>query len=403
MRVRIRAGKAEGSILAPPSKSMAHRMLIGAGLAEGGSIIENISFSDDIQATLSILANMGAQYKIKGRTVMMTGIGGKEYRTDQIYDCRESGSTLRFFLPILLVQDGFYRLTGAKRLLERPLGVYEDICVAQKIRFERSERHLTLSGQLTGGTYEVPGDISSQFITGLLYALPLMDNDSTLHVLPPVESRAYIELTLDALAHFGIRIERKGDTFFIPGNQHYIAKDATVEGDYSNAAFLDAFSLLGGRVSVRGLSEDSRQGDRIYRDYYRALQAGTPTLDLSDCPDLGPVLMGLAATLYGARFTGTKRLRIKESDRAAVMAEELKKFGIDVIVGENDVIVKKGVLKSPNETLKSHNDHRIAMTMALLASRTGGVIEEAEAVRKSYPEFFRDIKKLGIDVQEEES
>lgn len=382
---------------------MAHRMLIGAGLAEGRSVIDNISLSEDILATLGILSNMGAGYEIHDRTVTINGVGGRKYRTDQIYDCRESGSTLRFFLPILLVQDGLYRLTGAKRLLERPLGVYEDICAEQKIRFDRSKRQLTLCGRLAGGSYEVPGDISSQFITGLLYALPLPDQDSTLHVLPPVESRAYIDLTLDALAHFGIRIERKEDTFFIPGGQRYTAADATVEGDYSNAAFLDAFTLLGGRVTVSGLLEDSRQGDRIYRDYYRALEAGTPTLDLSDCPDLGPVLMGLAAALNGARFTGTKRLRIKESDRAAVMAEELKKFGIDVIVGENEVTVEKGILRTPKEALCSHNDHRIAMTMALLLSRTGGVIEGAEAVRKSYPDFFRDINKLGINVQEEAS
>lgn len=402
MKIKIHPQTAKGIIYAPPSKSMAHRMLMGAGLSDGTSVVHNIELSEDVKSTLEILGALGASYKIEDTSVTITGIGNQTIASDKQLNCRESGSTLRFFVPLLLTGGMESRFVGAKRLFERPLGIYEDICEKQGIVFEKEETGLYVKGQLKAGEYDVPGDISSQFITGLLFALPLLDKDSTLRILPPVESRAYIELTLETLEYFGIKIDRKGDVYHIPGRQHYHAKDAQVEGDYSNAAFLDALGLLGGDVCVTGLGENSSQGDRVYRTYYKKLLEGYQTLDIAECPDLGPILMGVAAALHGARFTGTRRLRIKESDRAAVMAEELAKFGIEVIVGENEVEVRPGTLRRPAVPTDSHNDHRIAMTMTVLLTLTGGELAGAEAVKKSYPGFFRDINRLGIIVQEEE-
>lgn len=401
MKVTITPGKATGTILAPPSKSMAHRMLMGAGLADGISVVENIDLSEDIKATLGILQALGGEYEIQDRTVTMKGVGGKKLQTNQKLDSKESGSTLRFFIPLVLTGGGASEFTGAKRLFERPLGIYEDICKEQGILFEKGETGLKVAGQLKAAHYKVPGNISSQFITGLLYALPLLEEDSILEILPPIESKAYIDMTLEALATFGIEIRQEDNTFFIKGNQVYHAKNVTVEGDYSNAAFLDAFNLIGGTVTVNGLREDSLQGDQIYKEYYEVLKEEHPVMDIAECPDLGPILIGMAASLHGARFTGTKRLKIKESDRGAVMAEELVKFGIKVDVMDNEIVVHQGTLAKPQEILSSHNDHRIAMTMATLCTITGGTIDGAESVRKSFPNYYEVIESLGIQVTKE--
>lgn len=402
MKIAITPGIATGVIDAPPSKSMAHRMLICAGLAEGISVVQNIDLSEDIKATLGILEALGAKYQLNDGNVVLTGIGTKELRSNQVLESRESGSTLRFFVPIVLTGIGTFEFRGAKRLLERPLGIYEDICKEQKIIFEKQETGLRLQGKIQPSHYRIAGNISSQFITGLLFALPRLDGDSILEVLPPMESKAYIDMTLEALRAFGIQIAQEGTTFYIRGNQTYKATDVTVEGDYSNAAFLDALNLIGGDVTVKGLCKESLQGDRIYQTYYELLQKEDSVLDISECPDLGPILMGMAAAGKGATFTGTARLKLKESDRGRVMAEELAKFGIRVDVGENEIIVHRGALKKPKEILDSHNDHRIAMTLATLCTITGGTIDGAESVRKSFPNYFKVIENLGICMTREE-
>ena len=400
MKLAIVPGKANGTIMAPPSKSMAHRMLMGAGLAKGKSVVENIDLSEDVKATLGILKALGCEYTVENRTVAITGIGGKTLVTTEELDSKESGSTLRFFIPLLLTGGEKAVFKGAKRLLERPLEIYENICKEQGIFYERGEGILQLHGKLEPAHFKVPGNISSQFITGLLYALPLLEGDSIIEVLPPVESKAYIDMTLEALTYYGIKVYREENTYKIPGNQIYQARDGAVEGDYSNAAFLEAFNLIGGNVEVNGLREDSLQGDQIYKTYYEKLKEENPMMDISECPDLGPILMGMAAALHGAKFTGTKRLKIKESDRGTVMAEELKKFGIETEVLENEITVFPGILRKPDVELSSHNDHRIAMTMATLCSITGGVIDGAESVRKSFPKYFETIQALGIRLED---
>lgn len=402
MKVAITPGKAKGCVLAPPSKSMAHRMLMGAGIAEGESIINNIDLSEDIKATLGMLEALGGQYTIKDHQVIMQGIGKKKLQTTTPLDSKESGSTLRFFIPLVLTGGTRCEFTGAKRLFERPLGIYEDICKEQGIVFEKSETGLVVEGQLQTTHYKVPGNISSQFITGLLYALPLLEGDSVLEVIPPIESKAYIDMTLEALETFGIQIVTEGNAFYIRGGQHYQAQQVTVEGDYSNTAFLDAFNLIGGDVQVEGLRCDSLQGDQIYGQYFKQLQGECPVLDISECPDLGPILMGMAATQKGATLTGTRRLRMKESDRGVVMAQELLKFGIQTDVKENEIVVHAGCLHTPKEVLDSHNDHRIAMTLATLCTVVGGTIDGAQSVRKSFPQYYDVIETLGIDVTRKE-
>lgn len=402
MKAKVFQGKANGEVLAPPSKSMAHRMLMGAGLASGTSTIGNIELSEDIKATLGILEALGCEVSMKGHTVTLTGIGNSRPISDMPLNCNESGSTLRFFIPLLLSGGETCEFVGAKRLFERPLNIYEDICKTQGILYEKSESGLKLSGELKADHFKIPGDISSQFITGLLFALPRLEQSSVLELIPPVESKAYIDMTLETLEQYGIQIKKEGNLFFIPGNQVYHPVKTVVEGDYSNAAFLDALRLLGGDVSVTGLRKDSLQGDHVYQEDFKLLQEGKATIDISECPDLGPILIGMAAALHGARFTGTRRLKIKESDRGSVMAMELRKFGIQVDVFENEIVVQPGELKKPTETLDSHNDHRIAMTLTTLCTLTDGTIRGCEAVRKSFPGYYDTIRKLGIQVEIEE-
>ena len=319
-------------------------------------------------------------------------------------NCRESGSTLRFFIPLALLTRRQVEFTGTPKLLSRPLGIYEELCARQGDAFLRGEDALRVRGSLTGGTYEVPGNISSQFITGLLFALPLAERDSRIVITTGLESRSYIDLTLQALRAFGIRAGwQDGTTIFVPGRQRYIPRDMAVEGDYSGAAFFAALNALGSDIGITGLSPDSLQGDKAYEAYFPSLCADRPLIDISDQPDLGPILFAVAAAKNGARFTGTRRLRIKESDRAAAMARELAAFGTEVLVEENAVTVTPRNFHRPERVLSGHNDHRIVMALAVLLTLTGGEIEGAQAVRKSFPAFFDKLRSLGVEVEHYET
>lgn len=399
MIAEINKSTANGSVYAPTSKSMAHRLLICAALSKGESVVKGITFSQDILATLDCLKTMGASFEINNDTVRINGLDSVLMTAEKEFFCRESGSTLRFFVPLLLLSDKKQTFHGEGRLMSRPMEVYETICRQNGLLFEQGEV-LTVCGKLEAGDFCVKGNISSQFITGLLFALSCLPNDSRLHILPPFESASYVNMTLSAMEEFGIEISVEDDlTLFIKGGQKYKNRVITVEGDYSGSAFLDAFNLLGGKVETKGLNENSLQGDMIYKKYFTLLDYGSPILDVSDCPDLAPVLMTLAAARNGAKFTGTRRLKIKESDRGVVMAQELSKFGSDIEVFENEIVVHKSKLHPPKELLCGHNDHRIVMSLAVLCSVYGGKIDDAQAIAKSFPNFFETIKQLGVEVK----
>ena len=398
MKVMIQPGTARGTVAAPPSKSMAHRLLICAALAKGESTVRGVEPSEDILATADCLEALGASLRWEGGTVHVRGFDPLK-SGNAVLRCRESGSTLRFMIPLCLLSGSAMRLEGSETLLSRPLSVYEDLCRDRGFRLERGNGGLLVSGQLSPGEYTVPGNISSQFITGLLFALPLLSCGSRVRLVPPVESRSYLALTFQALQDAGVNITWADEyTLDIPGNSVYRTRDTDVEGDYSNAAFFEALNCVGGSVTVTGLRTDSLQGDRVYRGYFPQLQAGCPELDLTDCPDLAPVLFAAAALCHGAVFTGTRRLRFKESDRGVVMAEEMSKFGIVLKTEENRITVPAGIIQPPDVPLDSHNDHRIAMALSLLCTCTGGEIRGAEAVRKSFPDYWDKLQSLGIEV-----
>lgn len=393
MRAVFTPSTPRGSVKAPPSKSMAHRYLICAGLAGGVGTVAGIAPSEDVSATVDCLFALGASVDLAGEIATVRGTDPKRAESATL-PCRESGSTLRFFLPLCLLSGETMTLSGSKTLLARPLSVYKDLAREKGFFLEKSENAVRVAGKLTPGEYVVPGNVSSQFVSGLLFALPLLGGDSTIRLIPPVESWSYVELTLGVLAEYGVNVVRKDETtLFVPGKQTYSAHAATVEGDWSNAA---PFLSLG--VSVTGLRRDSLQGDRRVSELLSALDRGTAEIDLSDCPDLAPVLFAHAALRRGGRFTGTRRLAIKESDRGEAMRKELAKCGVPVSIGENEITVGCGA-QPPREPFSGHNDHRIVMATAVLAARLGGEIRGIEAVKKSYPDFFTQLKEINIKVE----
>lgn len=435
MRVKIEKSTAEGAVIAPPSKSLAHRLMIACALSQNGGKVVGISDSEDMAATLDCINDLGITSQKNGDTVMFkrerentetdennsktqgfandgNGVyaNGKNnayavgdcLKNAKVFDCRESGSTLRFFLPIAAAFFDKAVFVGSKRLLERGVEVYEKALGEKGVKVVYDGEKIVLSGRLGSGIYTLRGDVSSQYVSGLLFALPLLCGDSEIRVLPPVESRAYIDLTVDVLKKAGIEIaEKEENVFSIKGNQRYVGGEYVVEGDWSNGAMLLALNELGGNVEVVGLDENSVQGDKVCKTIFKELNEKKAVIDLANCPDLAPIAFCMAAAKEGATFVGTRRLKIKESDRAQAMAQELAKFGIDVEVRENEVVIHKNDIKTPDCAICGHNDHRIVMACSILLSAVGGVIDGAEAVKKSFPNFFETIGKLGVKYEVE--
>ena len=408
-----------GTVSAPPSKSMAHRAVLCSALAKGTSHIENLEFSKDISATLAAAGQLCARVESGPADALVEGLGHFRPVFGPV-DCCESGSTLRFLIPLASLTGQSITFVGRGRLMERPQSVYETLYREQNLHFEQANGLLTVAGSLRSGEYTLAGNVSSQFISGLLFALPLLAGDSTLHLIPPVESRSYIEMTRAAQAAFGVTSHWLDDTTLcIPGGQQYHPRDYIVEGDYSQAAFLAVLGAVKGGITLTGLAAETLQGDAAILDILRRCGAKfTRTeaglvfeqaplhgvdIDLADCPDLGPVLMVLGLLCEGTTvIRNAERLRIKESDRIAAMEAELRACG-GVLSSEGGTITVQGCkprLHAPEAPLSGHNDHRVVMSLTVLALAADIplAINEAEAVQKSWPHFFDALKPLGVEV-----
>lgn len=424
MTAHIWPSEVGGTVTAPPSKSMAHRAVLAAGLARGLSRVKNLSYSQDVKATLAGVAQMGAAVQCRDGYADIEGKGGFGTVLRPVY-CGESGSTLRFLIPVFSLTGQQVRFTGRGRLMERPQGVYAELFARQGLLFCQDERGITIKGRLSPADFVLPGDVSSQFISGLLFALPLLLRRSTITITPPFESRAYVDLTLSVLEDFGVHARflpqddapEGGAVLEVPGAQRYQNREYTVEGDYSQAAFLAVLGAVRGGIEVRGLRPDSRQGDAVILDILRRCGAGftrqgdavrfaksaltAAEIDLSGCPDLGPILMVLGAFCEGETvIRNAGRLRLKESDRIEAMQQELRKFGVKIASTQDTVTVQGGPLVLPAR-LYGHNDHRVVMALAVAALAGGwqAEIEGAEAVTKSWPGFFDVLGALGARVE----
>ena len=388
MNVTILPGTLKGAVTPPSSKSQTHRAVLALMLAQGEGKLSNLAVSEDIQATQDCVAALKS-----GQPAQADGL--------PLLDCGESGSTLRFLIPVALAVRGGGHFIGRGRLMERPQGPYIRLFEEKGILWKQEGACLTVAGQLEPGVYALPGNVSSQFITGLLYALPLLPGDSRIVLTTPLESRGYVDMTLDMLRRFDIKVEEQEDGFLVPGNQTYQARDLTLEADWSGAAFWYSANFLGAQVDIQGLNPDSVQGDRqIGTLYWKLARPGDVDIDLSQCPDLAPPLAAMAAVRKGTtRFVHAGRLRMKESDRLETIARTLNALGAKAQVGE-DTLTLEGLDHLEGGTVDGCNDHRIAMmaAVAAVACKEPVIILGAECVKKSYPRFWEDYTALGGEV-----
>ncbi len=391
MNVTITPARLAGTVSVPASKSQAHRAVLALALSGGKGTLTNLSPSQDIEATRNCAAAL---------TGASNGL--------PLLDCGESGSTLRFLIPVALALRGGARFTGRGRLLSRPQGPYFDIFEEKGIFYEQKDGVLTVRGRLPAGEYRLRGDVSSQFVTGLLYALPLLDGDSEIVLTTPLESRDYVSMTLDVLARFGVAVDSGGDRRFrVPGNQRFRARDFTIEADWSQAGFWYAAYALGNEVKAAGLDPRSAQGDRVIAAQTELLaRPGDVELDVSQCPDLVPPLCAMAAVREGTtRIVRAARLRMKESDRLAAVTEVLNALGADVEEYPDSLTIRGKDGLAGGAAVDSRNDHRIAMMAAIAATRCEKpvTVTGAECVAKSYPAFWEDYRRLGGIIEQTES
>jgi 3-phosphoshikimate 1-carboxyvinyltransferase len=400
--VKIISRFPRGVVTPPPSKSISHRAVICAALSPGGSAIENLGRSDDVDATIEGTRALG-----------LPGMGGGA--TDGsicVVDCRESGSTLRFLLPVAAALGRRAVFSGRGRLMARPLDAYAEIFADAGVTFERSGGGVAISGRLRGGSFVLPGDVSSQFVSGLLLALPLLEADSEIRVTTPLESAAYVGLTLDMMRRFGVRAEASEDNavYRVRGGQAYRAARCVVEADHSQAAFFLAAAALGSDVTVAGLSPDSRQGDRAMLDILARMGAGVEwrdgkvtaragrlisvEIDARETPDLVPPLAVLCCFCEGgSAIVNAGRLRAKESDRLSALASELGRLGASVEEG-GDFLRFSGAARLWGGDADAWGDHRIAMALAVASTRCDAPVRLSgwRSVSKSYPDFWRDFE-----------
>ena len=420
MKVRIIPNELKGDVVIPPSKSLAHRAIIAGSLADGKSVITNLNFSNDITVTTQAMKDLGVDIEVFEDYEVITGSKNLK-RLNSTINCGESGSTIRFMIPISLLADGEVTFVGEGRLTTRPLNVFHEIFDKQGIKYSRGveELPLTIDGKLKPGKFEVRGDVSSQFITGLLYTLPKLDGDSEIIITTNLESKGYIELTLDILDRFGVKIINENyERFVVPGNQGYKAHDYRVEGDFSQVAFWLVAGFLNDGINCLGMNPDSLQGDReiikILKDMGGDLridkdiisiagkQSIGSTIDLSQCPDLGPIVTVLASLSEGTtRVINAGRLRIKESDRITSMTTELNKLGANIVETENGMIIEGVKNLKGGVEVDAWNDHRVAMALAVASSRCEEpiILTGANSVKKSYPNFWKDFEKLSGKVE----
>lgn len=415
MSIQIIPHQLKGSVHVPPSKSMAHRAIICASLARGKSTITNIEYSQDIKATISAMKALGTMIfehddylEIDGTTTFI--------KNQCEIDCCESGSTLRFMVPISIVCEANVHFVGEGRLGKRPLDVYYDIFEKQGISYLYKENCLDLyvRGRLHGGEFEIPGDVSSQFISGLLFALPLMDEDSFIKITSPLESKGYIDLTLQMLNQYGIQIiNHDYQEIIIPGNQHYYPHNYRVEADFSQAAFYLVAGALQNHVVLKDLNLESYQGDKEaiailermgcelipQEDGYQIVthQLIATTIDGSQCPDIIPVIALACALAKGtSKIEHIGRLRIKECDRLRATVEVIQQLGGQAQELDDSMIIE-GVEQLRGGHVSSYNDHRMAMMEAIASTvcKDKVVIDEKDCVKKSYPSFWEHFQMLG--------
>ncbi|MDH2315344.1 3-phosphoshikimate 1-carboxyvinyltransferase [Fusobacterium vincentii] len=413
----IKANRLTGEVTPPPSKSILHRYIIASSLAKGISKIENISYSDDIIATIEAMEKLGAKIEKKDNYLLIDGSKtfDKKYLSNNAeIDCNESGSTLRFLFPLSIVKKNKISFKGKGKLFKRPLNPYFENFDKYKIKYSYiNENEILLDGELKSGEYEIDGNISSQFITGLLFSLPLSNENSKIIIRGKLESSSYIDITVDCLNKFGIKIINNSyQEFIIEGNQTYKSGDYEVEADYSQVAFFLVANSIGSNIKINGLNTNSLQGDKKIIDFISQIDNWNKKekliLDGSETPDIIPILsLKACISKKEIEIVNIARLRIKESDRLRAIVKELSKLGFDLLEKEDSILInsRKDFNKIINNSpvyLSSHSDHRITMTIAIASTYYDGeiILDNLDCIKKSYPNFWEVFLLLGGKIYE---
>lgn len=420
MNVIIHKPLSEGTLEVVPSKSITHRALIAAALAEGKSLIRRPLESEDTEATIDMLRALGIVINKTPEGIEVDSKGIQ--KPSRILFANESGSSLRFLVPVALLSEGEITFDGKSGLKKRPISEYLKVFDQMGVKYQQFDENLPLkiSGKMVPGEYKILGNISSQFVTGLLYALPLLNGDSKLLLETPLESKDYVDMTISIQHQFGVEIEEIENGYFIRGNQKYCKKTFDVSGDFSQAAFHIIAGILGANLRLSKLEKNTHQADEKILEIVKMMGATINydngsikpitsntygrTIDLSQCPDIGPIMAVLCALSDGtSHIINASRLRIKESDRITAIATELNKMGAKISETKDGMIIEGVKNLKSNMNLYSWNDHRIVMALAIAAIKTDGPIRiiGAEAINKSYPTFFEDYVKLKGEISYE--
>lgn len=420
-QITVYPSQVRGHISAPPSKSETHRAIICASLACGTSMIENVILSEDIKATILAVEALGAKTSYHNKTLRVHSNGKLPSKCTSL-DCNESGSTLRFMIPLFSLENQKTVFRGATSLMNRPLTIYEDIFNQDGFHFNKDGNTLTIKACLKARNYDIPGNISSQFISGLLFALPLRNSDSHIRIIGDFESKNYVLLTLKVLKSFGIHIEETSDGYTIKGGQTYTSQDYKISGDYSQAAYFLVAGAFSNSLSVINLDKDSLQGDKAIIDILKRAKAHISSIDdgyqssnssliatninIENCPDLGPVIALMCSLSKGKSvITGASRLRIKESDRIQSTVSVLSALGAHIYTVGDDIHIHGVERLRGGGVVDSFNDHRIAMmaSIACLVSEKPITITHPLAINKSYPNFYEDLESIGVKIKRGET
>ncbi|MCK5731975.1 MAG: 3-phosphoshikimate 1-carboxyvinyltransferase [Tenericutes bacterium] len=415
MKVEVYPSKVSGEIIPPSSKSFLHRSIICAALSNGVTKINNVIYSEDVVATIEVFESIGVAIERSANNLVISSGGRSSFNINNPINCNESGSTIRFLIPILS-NNKKVSFTGKTSLLSRPMSIYEDIFLNQGLLFKNDNTSIVTEGEIKPGNFSVQGDISSQFISGLLFILPLLNGDSSIEIIGTFESSNYVDMTISILRNFSIIVEQNENTFFVKGNQTFVPTEIISENDFSQLAFYAVLGTINNDIRINNINFDSFQPDRRIIDVVQSargiVEKGSNyaifkhsetqgfTFDVGQSPDIAPILAVLAVFSVGkTRLINAKRLVMKESNRLLTTYKSLKKLGANIIMGD-DYLEIVGTQKLQGNLCDSFNDHRIAMTLAIAAtvSESKITIDNAEAINKSYPNFYEDLKSLGVKI-----
>ena len=416
MKVKIHPGFAKGNVTVPPSKSLLHRAIICACLATGESKIRNVVYSEDVKATINAFKTLGVDIERKSDFLNIKGNVRLNFLGAEVINCNESGSTILVLVPLLTNEKGIY-LTGKPSLMRRPLHVYEELFKQNNLVFERKDKSIYLKNSLPANKYEVPGNISSQFISGLLMSLPLKEGDSEINIIGNLESKKYVDMTIDVMKSFGVNVEERDNSYFIKGKQKYQATNYLVEIDFSQLAFFAVAGVINGDIQVNNVNLNSLQADKAILDVikemggiiiesthglkFRKSETKACDIDVSQFPDIAPILTILCGLSKGtSTIFNAERLRIKETDRLMAINDIMRLLGVKTEVFKDSYKIYGNKQYKAN-SFSSYNDHRMVMSIAIAALRADGpvIINDAEAINKSYPDFFEDLQSLGINIE----